>query len=87
MNFFSVFGKVPFFYYLAHILIIHISALVVNYFLFGDVHQDWYNTAPFAQVPPESKWSLGLLYFVFAIDVTILYFISKWYSKRKLKFL
>ncbi len=43
--------------------------------------------APFAQVPEENRWSLGLLYFVFAVDVTILYFLSKWYSKRKLKFL
>jgi len=87
VDFFGVFGRVPFFYYLAHILIIHISALVVNYFLWGDVHQDWYNSAPFANVPPESRWSLGLLYLVFAIDVAILFVISKWYSKRKLKFL
>ena len=87
VNFLSVFGRVPFFYYLAHILIIHISALIVNYFLFGDAHQEWYNSAPFAQVPQENRWSLGLLYFVFVIDVTILYFISKWYSKRKLKYL
>ena len=87
VNFFSVFGKVPFFYYLAHILVIHISALIANYFLFGETHQEWYTSAPFAQVPPESKWSLPMLYFVFVIDVTILYFISKWYSKRKLKYL
>jgi uncharacterized membrane protein len=87
VNLFSVIGRVPFFYYLAHILLIHISALVVNYFLFGDIHQSWYNSAPFAQVPEENRWSLGLLYFVFAVDVTILYFLSKWYSKRKLKFL
>jgi uncharacterized membrane protein len=86
-GFFSVFGRVPFFYYLAHILIIHLSALLVNYFLLGAVHSEWYTTAPFANVPPESRWSLGLLYFVFAIDVAILYFISKWYSKRKLKYI
>jgi uncharacterized membrane protein len=87
VNFLSVFGRVPFFYYIAHILIIHISALVLNYFLFGQPHQEWYNTAPFAQVPPENMWGLGWLYFVFVIDVTILYFLSKWYSKRKLKYL
>lgn len=87
VNFLSVFGKVPFFYYIAHILLIHISALIVNYFLFGETHQEWYVTAPFAQVPYESMWSLGLLYLVFAIDVGILYWISKWYSKRKLAYL
>jgi len=86
-NFFRVFGRVPFFYYLAHILVIHISALVVNYFLFGSAHQEWYNSAPFAGVPGENRWSLGLLYFVFGVDVAILYFISKWYAKRKLNYL
>ena len=85
--FFSVIGRVPFFYYLAHILVIHISALIVNYFLFGAPHQEWYDSAPFANVPEENRWSLGLLYFVFAVDVTILYFATKWYSTRKLKFL
>lgn len=87
VNFFSTFGKVPFFYYLAHILLIHISALIVNYFLFGAMHQEQYTIAPFANVPGENRWSLGVLYFVFAVDVAILYFISKWYSKRKLKFI
>jgi uncharacterized membrane protein len=87
VSFFAVFGRVPFFYYIAHILVIHISALVLNYFLSGETHKEWYTTAPFAQVPPENMWGLGWLYFVFVIDVTILYFLSKWYSKRKLKFL
>jgi hypothetical protein len=86
-GFLSVFGRVPFFYYLAHILIIHISALVVNYFLFGAVHNDWYTTAPFSNVPPGNTWSLGLLYLVFVIDVAILFFISKWYAPRKLSWL
>jgi len=84
---FRTFGRVPFFYYLAHILLIHVSALVVNYFLFGTPHQEWYTFAPFANVPPESRWSLGLLYLVFAIDAAILYFPSKWYASRKLKFI
>ena len=87
VNFLSVFGKVPFFYYIAHIPLIHISALVVNYFLFGETHQEWYKTAPFVQVPYESMWGLRWMYLVFAIDVAILYWICKWYSKHKLKYL
>ena len=87
LDFLQTFGRVPFFYYLAHILIIHLSALVVNYILFGTTHQEWYTFAPFAQVPPESRWSLGMLYLVFSIDVAILYFLSKWYTPHKLKWL
>lgn len=87
VGFLETFGRVPFFYYLAHILVIHVSALVVNNILFGASHQEWYTIAPFANVPEENRWGLGVLYFVFVVDVAILYFLSKWYSKRKLKFI
>jgi uncharacterized membrane protein len=82
-DFFRVFGRVPFFYYLMHIPVIHITALIVNMLIFGDSHQEWYRTAPFASVLPESMWSLALLYLVFAIDVALLYVASKWYLNYK----
>jgi uncharacterized membrane protein len=82
-DFLRVFGRVPFFYYLAHIPLIHVSALIVNSFLFGSPHQEWYGTAPFANVPPENMWNLGVLYLVFAIDVALLYVASKWYMGYK----
>src|SRR5262249_55331400 len=44
-------GRVPFFYYLAHIPLIHLSALAVNAMRTGAGHQDWYRSAPFTQVP------------------------------------
>lgn len=83
VDFFRVFGRVPFFYYMLHLPVIHLSAFVVNYILYGDVHQDWYVFAPFAEVPPEGTWSLGILYLVFFIDVVILFFASRWYSDYK----
>lgn len=86
-DFLQTFGRVPFFYYVSHILIIHVSALIVNYFIFGATHQEWYTFAPFAQVPPENRWSLVTLYLVFGVDVAILYFLSKWYTPHKLKWL
>jgi uncharacterized membrane protein len=79
----TVFGRVPFYYYLLHIPLIHISALFVNYLRDGSVHQEWYNNAPFAWVPPESQWNLATLYLVFFIDVIILYFACRWYVKYK----
>ncbi|HMJ71166.1 MAG TPA: heparan-alpha-glucosaminide N-acetyltransferase domain-containing protein [Cyclobacteriaceae bacterium] len=82
-DFLTVFGRVPFFYYLAHIPVIHVSALIVNSILFGSLHQDWYGTAPFANVPPENMWNLGILYVVFAIDVALLYVVSRWYLGYK----
>jgi uncharacterized membrane protein len=76
-------GRVPLFYYLAHIPLIHLSALAVNAIVSGGAHQDWYGSAPYAQVPPAARWSLGLLYLVFAIDVAILYVACRWYARRK----
>jgi uncharacterized membrane protein len=78
-----VIGKVPMFYYLLHILLIHLSAFVVNLILSGTIHQEWYTSAPFVFVPEEQRWSLGLLYVVWIIDVVILYIACQWYAKYK----
>jgi uncharacterized membrane protein len=77
-------GRVPLFYYLVHILLIHLSAFVVNLLIFGTIHQDWYTTAPFVGVPEDQRWGLPLLYLVWVIDVVILYFICNSYAKYKL---
>jgi uncharacterized membrane protein len=79
----SVFGKVPLFYYLLHIPLIHITALVVNVIATGATHQEWYSSAPFAQVPEQFRWNLSMLYLVFLIDVVLLYFSCKWYVGYK----
>lgn len=76
-------GRVPLFYYLLHIPLIHLSALLVNFIRHGVTGQEWYSMAPFASVPPEYKWSLGLLYLVFFIDIVILYVASRWYAGYK----
>lgn len=81
----TIFGRVPFFYYLMHIPLIHISALVVNFIRLNAFHQEWYAYAPFASVPEGSRWSLPLLYFVFVIDLTILYYACRWYVGYKAK--
>lgn len=79
----AIFGRVPFFYYLLHIPLIHVTALGVNFLSGGAVHQEWYDYAPFTSIPVESRWSLGLLYVVFIIDVTLLYAACRWYVRFK----
>ena len=80
----STIGQVPMFYYLLHIPLIHISALVVCYVRNRQVFHEWYATAPFSSVPPEQQWNLALLYFVFLIDVILLYLACRWYAKYKM---
>ena len=82
-NVLTTFGRVPFFYYLLHIPLIHVSALVVNLVKFGSTHHESYATAPYTWMPPEQQWNLGLLYVVFLADVTLLYFACRFYEKYK----
>lgn len=79
----STVGRVPLFYYLLHIPLIHLSALLVNYLRTGAPHQEWYVNAPFASVPEAERWTLPLLYLVFAVNVAILYAACRWYAALK----
>jgi uncharacterized membrane protein len=79
----STFGKVPMFYYLMHIIVIHLTAIGVMTIMGVTGYPEWYANAPYVWMPDEFKWSLGLLYLVFFVDVVILYFFCRWYSKFK----
>lgn len=79
----SVFGRVPMFYYLMHIPLIHLSALLVNYIREGNAHPEWYLTAPFTYLPEEFRWGLPLLYLVVVLKVIVLYFVCRWYANQK----
>jgi uncharacterized membrane protein len=77
------FGRVPLFYYLLHIPLIHLSALVVNYLRDGVTHSEWYATAPYDWVPEGQRWTLGLLYVVWLADIVLLYFVCRRYARYK----
>ncbi len=81
----TTFGRVPLFYYLLHIPLIHVAALVVNLIREGTVHPEWYAYAPYASVPPEHRWGLPLLYLVFVIVVAVLYVPCRWYADAKVR--
>ena len=81
----TVFGRVPFFYYVLHIPLIHALALVVSTIRTGTVDPWLFTNHPMANPPaPDGyTWSLGLLYLVWAIAVVMLYFPSRWYAGLK----
>jgi len=79
----DIFGRVPFFYYLLHIPLIHVTALLVNKLRIGEAHQEWYTSAPFVYFDEAQRWTLGTLYLVFIIDVIVLYFLCRWYADYK----
>jgi len=79
----STFGRVPLFYYIVHILLIHVAALLVNLLRTGNMHQGLYDTAPYTEISDNLRWSLPLLYLVFILVEIILYFICSRYAKYK----
>ncbi len=83
----TVFGRVPFFYYLLHIPLIHALALIVSKIRLGEVSPWLFANHPMGapEVPEGYTWSLGLLYLVWAIAVVQLYFPSRWYAELKAK--
>jgi uncharacterized membrane protein len=83
-SFFETFGRVPLFYYLLHIPLIHVTALLVWYLRDGAFGAERFATAPYVFIQdPQQQWSLALLYLVFAIDVAILYGACRWYMYVK----
>jgi len=81
----TVFGRVPFFYYLLHIPLIHVLALIVSRIRTGSVDPWLFTNHPMAPgpLPDGYMWSLGLLYLVWAIAIVLLYVPSRWYAELK----
>jgi uncharacterized membrane protein len=81
----TVFGRVPFFYYVLHIPLIHALALAVSKIRTGSVDPWLFSNHPMnpGPVPEGYAWSLGLLYLVWAIALVMLYFPCRWYADLK----
>lgn len=81
----TVFGRVPFFFYVLHIPLIHAMALAVSWIRQGAVDPWLFANHPMGSPPPPEgyTWSLGLLYLVWAVAVVILYFACRWFADLK----
>jgi uncharacterized membrane protein len=81
-----VFGRVPFFYYVLHIPLIHIIALVLCYARYGHIY--WLFQSPTLAdypftAPPGWGISLPGVYLVWAIVVMLLYPLCRWFAQLK----
>ena len=81
----TVFGRVPFFFYVLHIPLIHLAAVIVTKIRLGTVVPWLFANHPMGSPRPPAgyTWSLGLLYLVWFIVVVILYFACRWYADLK----
>src|SRR5580698_3015688 len=79
-------GKVPMFYYLLHIPLIHLLAVAVCYARYGHVH--WMFESPTLRqfpitLPPGWGYSLPIVYLVWAVVVLTLYPLCRWFADLK----
>ena len=71
----AVFGRVPFFFYVLHIPLIHALALVVSWIRLGTVSPWLFANHPMGNPPPPDgyTWSLPVLYAVWVVAIALLY--------------
>lgn len=81
----TVYGRVPFFYYVLHIPLIHVAAIGVSLVRHGQVDPWLFADHPMGNPPaPEGyTWSLELLYAVWFAVVVALYFPCRWFAEVK----
>lgn len=72
----ATFGRVPLFFYLIHIPIIHVSGVLFNYACHS-------NIPGLAMIHRDSSYNLLLVYIVWAIMLLLLFPMCRWYARVK----
>jgi uncharacterized membrane protein len=81
--FFTVFGRVPFFYYVLHLFLIHILTVIAFYASGYGAKDIVSQNVPFLFRPPTFGFSLKIVYVIWLFVIFTLYPLCKWYSKYK----
>ena len=80
------FGRVPLFYFLTHLALIHLLVVAYGYARYGAVH--WFFTSPSLdkypfEMPPAWGLSLPVIYALWAGVVLLLYPLCSWFARVK----
>lgn len=79
-------GRVPLFYFVAHVVLIHLLALVACWFRYGTIHWVFESSRPdqypFAQ-PPGWPLPLPAIYLTWAVVVVSLWPLCRWYASLR----
>ncbi len=75
-----VFGRVPFFYYVLHIPLVHAMAIVFGLIRYGPAIFTWSRTNP---PPVDAGLGLPGVYAMWLLAVLILYFPCRWFAGLK----
>ena len=75
-----VYGRVPFFYYVIHIPLIHAMSIVVGLMLYGPAIFKW---GPANPPPADAGLGLPGVYAFWLLTIVILYFPCRWFARVK----
>ena len=81
--FFAIYGRVPFFYYIAHFYLIHLLCAIAFFATGHTTDQIVTPQFPFLFRPPTFGFSLGVVYLVWIFVIAILYPLVKKYDAYK----
>ena len=77
-----VFGRVPMFFYLLHLPVIHGLSVLANYVRFG--HANWlYGNTAGVKPPPDAGFDLPIVYLAWAVVILLLYPLCRWFAALK----
>ena len=80
---FTIYGRVPFFYYVLHLYVIH-TLCVIAFFIAGYGTDDIVSRhTPFLFRPPTFGYGLWAVYLIWIGVVALLYPLCKWYNNYK----
>ena len=82
-----VFGRVPLFYYLLHLPLMHAVAVALAWLRYGRVDFLFNATpalgGPVAAFPPDYGYKLAIVYLIWAAIVAALYPVCRWFARLK----
>jgi uncharacterized membrane protein len=84
-NFFLVYGRVPFFYYVLHFYFIHTFCVIAFYLTGNGANQIIDRNSPFFFRPQTWGFNLWIVYGVWIITVLLLYPLCKWFGRYKME--
>lgn len=78
-------GRVPLFYYLLHLPLIHLAALTLSLARYGEIAPWLTRNHPIAAGHPPEDWGIGLpgVYGVTAVVLALLYWPCAWFARIK----
>ena len=81
-NFFIVFGRVPFFFYLLHLYLLHLAAFIATLFSYT-WNETTQSLTTMSEFPAGYGFSLMIVYPIWIATILILYPICRWYNNYK----